>query len=110
MTQAYAESVMRRRRERVFALIEAAAVARRRCPQNHEFAVINASGAVYALAADGQIRVEVYGKNWRVIEILVGRHEGRRTAKPPFDNDGPYKVIDSAGTHRPREKWNYVEL
>jgi hypothetical protein len=93
------------RRQRVVALLEEAAAKGARCPQNHEFGVMNAGGVLSALAGDGTIRVEVFGKNWRVITMLAGAQKGRRTLAPPFANDGPYKVIDKGGSHRPREKW-----
>lgn len=80
-----------------YRLIEQAAIAGARCPVNITMATPDgglASGVTGALARDGRIRIEVYAKNWRVIEILKGPHAGKRTAPPPFKGSRkPYKII-----------------
>lgn len=49
--------------------------------------------AMRFLTAAGRLRIEVYAKNWRVIEI-----QGHRTARPPFKGaPRPYRVIDQHG-------------
>lgn len=40
-------------------------------------------GHAMTLAERGDIRVEVSGKNWRVVEILTGEHAGKRTMPDP---------------------------
>lgn len=77
--------------ERDFALIEEAAIKGERCPSSRRYGPIT-SGATEALVAEGRIRVEVYGKNWRVITILAGPHKGKTTAMPPFRHGQPYLV------------------
>lgn len=76
-------------------MIEAAAVLKQRCPLNDDLPV----GAVAMLTRAGIVRVKVYGRNWRTIEILEGPHKGARTAPPP-DDRLPYKVVDAKGSRR----------
>lgn len=50
-----------------------------------------------SLVSDGTVtRIEIYGKNWRVIEL-----DGLRTAPyiPKYGKGLPYRVIDKAGDH-----------
>lgn len=51
------------------------------------------------LAASGRIRIEVYGRNWRVVEICRGPHAGKRTAESPRGGR-PYLVVDAGGTRK----------
>lgn len=79
----------------VFNALERAACAGVRCPVNDELSATSRS-AVPALAYRGLIRVEVYGHNYRVVEILDGPHKGKRTQAAP-KGYRPYKVIDKGG-------------
>lgn len=49
---------------------------------------------LHKLVHRGWIKVEVYGPNWRVAEVLVGKHAGLRTRELlPFDpNRRPWRV------------------
>lgn len=76
-------------------LVEAAR-AGRRCPQNHKLPHMQ---AVPYLVATGDIRVEIYCQNYRVVEILTGPHAGARTAEAPVSTP-PYKVLER-GAGRP---------
>jgi len=83
---------------RGFELIVSAANAGERAPTNRHSANPTGklrSGITQALIKNGMIRVEVYGKNWRVIEILKGPHAGKRTKMPPDPRSKPYKVLPS---------------
>jgi hypothetical protein len=86
-----------REHERVFAVIEHAAVAGLRCPGADEIKAPH--GVVPILARSGRIRIEVYAGNWRVITITSGEHAGKQTAPPPFQHSGPYIMIDRNGRH-----------
>lgn len=87
----------------VFGLLERAALEGRRCPTldeigraMHEAGVPGGpSGATSALARDGRIRVEVFGKNYRVVTILTGPNAGKTTA-PHSRYTKPYRVIDAS--------------
>lgn len=89
---------------KTFDVLAAYAVGRRRCPQRGEID----SAAVVGLAKAGRVRVEIFPRNWRVVEILDGPHKGKRTQEPPGGKTGaaraqrmrPYLVIDSSGTRR----------
>lgn len=83
--------------ERCFAVLEAAAVAGRRCPGNDTGAV--SSDLVGMLARAGRIKVEIYALNFRVVEIMTGPNAGRRTKARPHDSSPPWKVIDKNGSH-----------
>lgn len=82
----------------VLAMLRDAAAAGLRCPANHEIrAAAYAHGLTFPiecypseLAYAGRIRVEVYARNWRVVEI-----DGLRTMEPPRGGE-PYKVIGPA--------------
>lgn len=89
---------------RIDAILEfyrAAAREGRRCPtqfdQRSAFGTIRFGESPGQLARQGLItRVEVYGKNWRVVEI-----DGLRTAPyiPKSGKGLPYRVIDKTGDH-----------
>jgi len=56
------------------------------------------------LARAGHIRIEVFGKNWRVITILTGPHIGKKTKAAPRAG-APYVVIDAlSGFDTPLDK------
>lgn len=84
--------------DHTFNMLEACATIGARCPINGRLGINKY--AVYALAREGKIRIEVYHKNWRVVEILEGPQKGKRTAEPP--GGALYRVVDSDGTHWPR--------
>ena len=71
-------------------LIEQVAINGERCPQNQPHGPL-AKGSVSKLVAEGRIRTEVYKHNWRVVEILMGEHKGKRTAEP-LGKGSPYIV------------------
>lgn len=77
-----------------FDKIVASAVANERCPQNDKIP----AAAFSALAREGRIRVRVYRKNYRVVDILVGPHAGAQTKDAPDRRRGekPYKVVDAS--------------
>lgn len=80
----------------VFALIVEAALNNERCPMNYGFERSRGTipqGAVDGLVKEGKIRVEVYAKNYRVIEIMWGRNAGKRTKPPDNKHWKPYKVL-----------------
>lgn len=81
-----------------FARIERAALASERCPTVFD----GLKGAdTSALAKAGHVRIEVCGRNWRVVEILTGPNAGARTAENPDRSlRRPHLVIDAAGTRR----------
>lgn len=91
-----------------FALLEEAAARGDRCPQSRPHGPI-VSGVITALARAGKIRSEVYVHNWRVVEILVGPHAGKRTAPEPtrHGTGKPYKVTDASGTRINGRLQNY---
>lgn len=68
--------------DEAFALFEAAAVAGERCPMTYPYGPIP-TAATDALIASGHIRSMVYGRNYRVVEILKGPHAGKSTAPEP---------------------------
>jgi len=70
----------------VLAELRRCADAGERAPHNYQFD--GGSALVGELVDQGLIKVEVYAKNWRVIEFP----DGSRTMEPPFGNTGPYLV------------------
>lgn len=86
--------------ERAFALLCAIADKGERCPTGADMGkllggYLSDRGVVVRLARAGKIRIEVYGRNWRVIEILTGPQTGKRTAPPPAGGV-PYKIVARA--------------
>jgi len=72
-----------------------AAIMDSRCPSNPELVeagIPAATSVIGKLARQGEISVEVYGRNYRVIEIHEGPAKGQRTAECPWGGK-PYKVI-----------------
>jgi hypothetical protein len=83
--------------DKAFAILEAAAVAGERCPENGTMG-LNA-GVVPALARAGRIRIAICLHNYRIVTLLSGPHAGKSTAPHP-DGRKPWKVIDAGGTRR----------
>lgn len=89
--------------EEAYMLIAHRAIYGARAPTN--YSPENPSGEVYAsavkeLALQGRIRVEVYAKNWRVMELLDGPNAGARTAPLMLKNGKrfqgqPYRITDA---------------
>ena len=83
--------------EEGFAQIERAALAGERCPTT--CTVDNPTGTMRPgvapiLLKEGRIKVEIYGRNWRVIEILKGPNAGKRTKEAPgYPKTWPYRVL-----------------
>lgn len=83
-------------RDVVLDMLRTAAREGRRCPTNPELRDalhkqglgLSVSAIPPALARDGLLRIEVYSKNWRVVEV-----DGFRTAEDPRGGE-PYKVIE----------------
>ena len=63
--------------ERLFALIVNCAENDKRAPAVKR--IKNGYSLYVRLEESGRIKLENYGKNWRVVEILVGPHKGKRT-------------------------------
>lgn len=84
-----------------FARLEQCAEGRDRCPQNDQIP----SAAFSALARAGRIKVMVFRKNYRVVEILVGPQAGKRTADATDRRIGevPYMVIDANSPTRRKD-------
>ena len=83
--------------EKVFAQIERAALAGERCPTTRT--TENATGTLLPgittmLLNEGRIKVEIYGHNWRVVEILKGPNAGKRTKEAPgYPKVWPYRML-----------------
>jgi hypothetical protein len=88
--------------EKVYELVERAAIRGERCPQNDELAAVATSGPelLRALAKAGRLRIEVSGRNWRTVTILAGPHAGKRTQRDPMGGRHPHITIDGSGTHK----------
>lgn len=85
--------------DREFAMLEVAAANGERCPQSDPHGPFKV-GVTSALARAGKIRIEIYAHNWRVAQILVGPHKGKRTKATPYKGKGrPYKIIDTETQH-----------
>ena len=84
------------RLEAAFRVLEAVAAANRRCPANDEIG----HGIISALAAAGKIAVEIYGRNFRRVTLLMGEFEGCSTQHPPNAASRPYAITDCNGTRR----------
>ncbi len=77
----------------VYELLVDAARKGARCPQSEEIKnfcltralpyASKASAITTELARTGKIRITIYGRNWRVVEILQGPHRGARTQPDP---------------------------
>lgn len=80
----------RRTQDEYFAILVDCALKGERCPLSHwrgndgpRPSDIIPHGAVNKLARQGKILIEVSGRNWRTITILVGEHAGKKTASDP---------------------------
>lgn len=81
-----------------------AALAGERAPDNDVLSdLVYAGGAsqwaqaLRQLCAEGKIRIEICGKNWRVVYLLV---ENINTAPEPNGRTA-YRIIDKFGSRRP---------
>ena len=61
-------------------MIETAAIAGDRCPQNDDLPIYR---GLALLARAGKIRLEISGRNWRQAILLDGPHAGKATAPNP---------------------------
>lgn len=75
-----------------FRIVEAAAVAGERCPTNDQMPD-GMQTVIGRLARAGRVRIEVYGRNWRVVEILTGPNKGKRTQEHPTPGARPYRIL-----------------
>lgn len=87
----------------ILAAIRRAATAGQRCPDNDQLAdaVYAAGGRRWRQGLDeltktGVIKIEVAGKNWRVVTILA---DGLRTAPEPAGRRA-WLVVDTGGSRR----------
>lgn len=83
-----------------FAMLERAAVNGCRCPVSRTDGLT--SQLTTALARAGQIRIDVYPHNFRVVTILTGPNAGKSTAPPPNKNWRPYLTIEKDSPPRPQ--------
>lgn len=84
-----------------FRIIEAAAIAGERCPMSTNNGGSLVPANVSVLAKTGRIAIEVSGRNWRRVTILVGPHAGKSTAPNPEPNRNKvFLTIDKRGTLR----------
>ena len=99
--------------EATWAILQEHAAAGTRCPTADGLAyelekrgvhIQGSAALVPELARAGKIRIEVSDKNWRVVEICEGLHQGKRTAGPPRRNATPYLIIDRNGSHYPKRR------
>jgi len=102
--------------DEVFAALERAAILGERCPMStfdrmpHQSArtpptVLLSSTAISALARQGKIRIDISGRNWRTVTILVGPHAGKKTAGDPnghkiWQTIGVERTLDTAAARR----------
>lgn len=85
---------------RAFSILETAAYRGERCPLNGTTPWITAD-ITTALARAGRIKVEVSGRNWRVVTILKGPNAGKRTMPDPL-NGHVYLTIGVTTEWTPR--------
>jgi hypothetical protein len=82
------------------ALIQHAAISGHRAPFNRRKGVPLEGAiprhAMLNLVKLGHIKLEVYARNWRVIELLTGPAAGHRTQECPF-SPIPYRVLQNKG-------------
>jgi hypothetical protein len=81
-----------------FAMLEKAAASGERCPESRTNGMT--SQLTSALARSGQIKIDVYPHNFRVVTILSGPHAGKSTAPPPNKNWRPYLTIEKGSALR----------
>lgn len=101
--------------EFIFALIEQAAIAGDRCPQNDELVIavqrvgmqmgngVTPAKVIKELARAGRVRGGVYGKNWRRLWIARGPHAGKST-KACAGATRPHMIYDRFGVSRASDR------
>ncbi len=77
--------------EQAFTLIEMAAIKGARCPLSAPCGPVD-SVLLRTLARRGMLKIELYAKNFRVAEIMVGPNRGKRTASRPGRPKAPWRV------------------
>jgi hypothetical protein len=93
--------------EKIFALLQEAAVEGQRCPTNPQIAehlsesgikVAGTSipGFLKSLILAGRIVVRVYARNWRGVTICSGSHAGKTTQPPPHGGK-PHLILTADG-------------
>ena len=70
----------RQKVQKSFEMIEAAAVKGVRCPMNWDLPIMSSPSE---LARAGKIKIEISGRNYRQVTILVGPNAGKSTAPDP---------------------------
>lgn len=105
----------RRTLKETFDLLVKCAVNGERCPLSHWDRVpsqppiaapdLVSSEAINKLAHQGQILIEISGRNWRTITILVGPNKGRKTAPDPYGHQvwqtiGTTRTLNTTSTQR----------
>jgi hypothetical protein len=95
----------------LFEIIDELAARGERCPIALELnrrlrlragRTIDTSRLLQQLAIAGKLIVKVHGRNWRTIEICVGRHAGMSTQPPPVPL-AVYLIADHKGLRRVSE-------
>lgn len=85
--------------EETFKALEAAAIAGGRCPMNEPDGPLH-YGDVPKLARAGRILIEISGRNFRQVTILVGEHAGKKTAPNPDPNAPIWQTLGKNGRVR----------
>ena len=110
----------RRTLDETFAILVAAALKGERCPLSHwertpdqrrveKPPQLIDNGAISKLAKQGKILIEISGRNYRTITILVGEHAGKYTAVDPtgahvWQTIGVKRTLNTGVTRRPVSK------
>ncbi len=97
MARAYGKGITE---AEAFAMLERAALAGERCPVSRTNGLT--SHLTGNLARSGQIKIDVYPHNWRVITIMAGPHSGKATAPPPNKKWKPYLTIQKGSPPKPQ--------
>lgn len=104
--------------DRAFRIVERAAILGQRCPPSNwerlpfqravprPDVMVN-STALTALAKQGMVLIEISGRNYRTVTILVGPNAGRKTAPDPsgaviWQTIGRVKTLNT-GAGQPRQ-------
>lgn len=94
----------------LFRYIERVAVEGKRMPSGEALRLIGFGShpkVIHALVYRGDIKVEIYGGNWRVVEILTGKNAGARTMEHPKGAE-PWSVVDKASLGDIDEAWKLI--
>lgn len=88
--------------DEVFAHLERAAIAGERCPPSNWEGqpappLLLHSITMSALAKAGKIHIDISGKNFRQVTILVGPHAGKKTAANPDRHARLWQSITAEG-------------